>query len=149
MPFLDDSERTIFHDDIVGEMESHMLHSVTDSGQSGEHEASQTTDTEPLAKMPKTLLGQLLGNMFTKKDDGRPLFTKEKAELELKHYLDEESPAVDANPLESPAVDANPLKWWKEYNYKFPNVGNIAKKLLCIPATSTPSERLLFPLQDT
>ena len=72
--------------------------------------------------------------MFTKKDDGRPLSTKEKAELELKHYLDEESPAVDANPL----------KWWKEYNYKFPNVGNIAKKLLCIPATSTPSERLFF-----
>ena len=45
MPFMDDSERKILHDDIVGEMESHMLLSATDSGQSGEHEASQTTDT--------------------------------------------------------------------------------------------------------
>ena len=83
MPFSDDSERNILPDDIVGEMESHMLLSVTDSGQSGEHEASQTTDTEPPAKKPKTLLGQLLGDMFTKKDDGRPLSTKEKQNLSL------------------------------------------------------------------
>ena len=95
MPFLDASERKILHDDIVGEMESHMLLSVTYSGPSGGHEASQTTDTEPPAKKPKILLGQLLGDSFTKKDDGRPLSTKEEAEVELKHYLDEEPPAVE------------------------------------------------------
>ena len=44
-----------------------MLLSVTDSGQSGAHEASQTTNTEPPGKKSKTLLGQLLGDMFTKK----------------------------------------------------------------------------------
>ncbi len=70
--------------------------------------------------------------MFSQKDNNRPLSIKQKAELELQHYVDEASPALDANPL----------AWWKEHNHHFPNIANIAIKLLCIPATSTPSERL-------
>ncbi len=132
MPFLDTSKRKSLHDDIVGEMESHMLLSATDCT-AAEPEDSESTDAElPAKKKPKTLLGQLLGDMFSQKDNNRPLSIKQKAELELQHYVDEASPALDANPL----------AWWKEHNHRFPNIANIAIKLLCIPATSTPSEKL-------
>ena len=36
----------------------------------------------------------------------------------------------------------NPLHWWRENQHSFPNVANIARQVLCIPATSTPSERV-------
>ena len=36
----------------------------------------------------------------------------------------------------------NPLEWWKQNMHRYPAVSRIARKWLCVPATSTPSERV-------
>ncbi|XP_017291101.2 E3 SUMO-protein ligase ZBED1-like [Kryptolebias marmoratus] len=52
-------------------------------------------------------------------------------ELELSMYL--QAPGPDS--------ETNPLEWWKQHELNFPLVARLAKKYLCIPATSSSSER--------
>lgn len=52
-------------------------------------------------------------------------------ELELSMYLQASGPDSETNPLE----------WWKQHEMNFPLVARLAKKYLCIPATSSSSER--------
>ncbi|XP_053551460.1 E3 SUMO-protein ligase ZBED1-like [Bombina bombina] len=40
------------------------------------------------------------------------------------------------------AKEGNPLSWWKGNQEKYPALAKLAKSYLCIPGTSTPSERL-------
>ncbi|KAJ8333738.1 hypothetical protein SKAU_G00410570 [Synaphobranchus kaupii] len=40
-----------------------------------------------------------------------------------------------------PDSETNPLEWWKQHEVNFPLVAMLAKKYLCIPTTSSPSER--------
>jgi len=38
--------------------------------------------------------------------------------------------------------EANPLQWWNDHQEMFSNLKNVAKKYLCVPATSSPSKRV-------
>ncbi|XP_076660811.1 E3 SUMO-protein ligase ZBED1-like [Halictus rubicundus] len=46
--------------------------------------------------------------------------------------------------LVEPEIDANmdPFEWWKSHEQKMPIIAQLAKKYLCIPATSVASERV-------
>lgn len=55
-----------------------------------------------------------------------------RAKMEITSYLQEE--VIDG--------DDKPLEWWKKNRSRFPLMANMAKKYLCITATSTPSERV-------
>ena len=37
---------------------------------------------------------------------------------------------------------SHPLVWWKEKQFSYPRLANVAKEVLCVPSTSTPSERM-------
>ncbi|XP_041370966.1 E3 SUMO-protein ligase ZBED1-like [Gigantopelta aegis] len=39
-------------------------------------------------------------------------------------------------------MDSDPLLWWKNYGYAYPTLSRLAKKYLCVPATSGPSDRV-------
>ena len=36
----------------------------------------------------------------------------------------------------------NPINWWKENEHRFPHIAQVARSILNIPSTSTPSERI-------
>ncbi|WAR07067.1 SON-like protein [Mya arenaria] len=76
---------------------------------------------EPLSKKART--NDLDFLMFTSPG-------KDKCDDELKDYLLEK------------CVDMSPLTWWKDNESKYPRVAVVAKQILCIPATSVPSERV-------
>ena len=48
------------------------------------------------------------------------------------------------NYLMTPTIDGeeDPLAWWRMHNVNFPRLSKLARKFLCVPATSSPSERL-------
>lgn len=57
---------------------------------------------------------------------------KDKLQIEIDFYMEEEELAVDADPL----------SWWKTNESRFPILSLVAKKYLATPATSVPCERL-------
>ena len=55
------------------------------------------------------------------------------AKREIENYID---------PLISVPPKTDPLQWWKENRLRFPKVAIAARKWLCVPGISTPSERV-------
>ncbi|XP_073699819.1 E3 SUMO-protein ligase ZBED1-like [Garra rufa] len=74
-----------------------------------------------------------LGSYFKKACQGTTHSQPSRAsiELELSMYL--QAPGPDS--------ETDPLEWWRQHELSFPSVARLAKKYLCIPATSSSSER--------
>ncbi|XP_071793267.1 E3 SUMO-protein ligase ZBED1-like [Asterias amurensis] len=83
--------------------------------------------TPPLKK--RLTLGSLFKGRGNQRQE-RP--AEETVKLQLEGYL--AMPCIDS--------DDNPLQWWKDHERQFPTIGRIARKYLCICATSSSSERL-------
>lgn len=95
-----------------------------------EEDAAGTSSSENQpAKRIKTL-GRLLGRAKPSVSTSTPV--DQRAKSEITSYLQEE--VIDG--------DDKPLDWWKENRRRFPLMANLAKKYLCVTATSTPSERV-------
>ena len=62
---------------------------------------------------------------------------RESASLEFDRYLQESIPIEALK-----AKEFNPLNWWSQNAVHFPMLSCLARKYLCVPATSTPSERV-------
>jgi hypothetical protein len=94
-------------------------------------------DEDPPAKKKKSEgLASVLGDIIVVKMEKMSPFKRASDEVEV--YKQE-----DSIPLSS-----DPLAWWKQNQYKFPLLSNYAKTVLCIPATSVPSERVFSTAGD-
>ena len=124
LPFLENDERQLLLKNILDELVQMIVIDNEDN------EDNEDEITEPPLKK-KSVLASLLGDML--KPTARKRMTRrETAEAELKTYLEDE--IVN--------IDTDVLKWWKSKHHLFPTMAYLARKYLCIPATSTPSERL-------
>lgn len=102
------------------------------------HIGSTEEDTEPQpstsseAKKPKRSLGSFFKGSEATPSTAPTVSPEQAIEAELSSYL--VSPVQDS--------EGNPLDWWREHQVHFPTLNKVAKKYLCIPATSSPSERV-------
>ncbi|XP_056132772.1 E3 SUMO-protein ligase ZBED1-like [Lampris incognitus] len=87
-----------------------------------EPDSPEQEDGEPNAKKPSDM-PFLLGASYTE---------EESTESELERCFS----------LPASNLDVNPLAWWKAHEGEYPIMSNLARRFLCIPATSLLSERV-------
>nr|XP_054603768.1 E3 SUMO-protein ligase ZBED1-like [Nothobranchius furzeri] len=91
--------------------------------------SAEATSSAAPVKVTKKTIGSVFKKSFAASTSGQ---TDEQAvEAELNSYL--QVPNADS--------ETNPLVWWKIHSTTYPRVSLLAKRYLCIPATSSPSER--------
>ncbi|XP_035288184.1 zinc finger BED domain-containing protein 1-like [Anguilla anguilla] len=89
-----------------------------------------TSAEQPPAKKMRTL-GSLLGKRTTAAASS----VDELAKAEIGAYLME--PVIEG--------DSDPLQWWQLNEHRYPTLSQLARRYLCICATSTAPERLFSP----
>ena len=97
------------------------------SSSSGVHDPP----AEPPAKRRK-LGSWLKASKHKNSSTSQPEGTRERIMKEIERY--EKAPQADS--------DSNPLDWWRMYAVTYPNLSKMARKYLCICASSSASERL-------
>lgn len=96
--------------------------------------------TSPVRATPSTAssaMSSLFGDVYITNVE-EPKSVEDLCEEEVKIYQ-KEAPINAAD---------NPLKWWYKNCEKFPTLALLAKRYLCIPATSVPAERVFSTAGD-
>ena len=122
-------------EEMEGLLQKLRAESATQESDSADVQIMGTSDSDkpPLKKAEKIhLLRKLLGEDFGNSNATTERSNEDQAQAELARYK-----AEPQMPLEQ-----NPLKWWKEHNTIYPILTKLARKYLCLPSTSVPSECL-------
>lgn len=85
---------------------------------------------QPLGEKAKRSLGSFFKTSAA--PPSLPVKLEDVAEAEVNNYL--MTPAIDG--------EDDPLAWWRVHKISYPQLSIMARKYLCVPATSAPSERL-------
>ncbi|XP_051797511.1 E3 SUMO-protein ligase ZBED1-like isoform X2 [Acanthochromis polyacanthus] len=112
------------------EMAQEQPHSSATAGD--DDSADEGTSAACSRKKSTTLSGLLRRITKAHTPAAVPKTSQEKVDSELKLYLS--LPVISA--------DEDPLSWWKTRKEEMPLLSKLAKKFMCIPATSVPSERI-------
>lgn len=101
--------------------------------------AAETTlgkriEAPPAVKKRKLLLDWEDSDSEEETNDNRG---KDEIAREVENYRAEPEMSKDEEDL---------LQWWRERRTRYPNLARLARKYLCVPATSTQSERVFSAL---
>ncbi|KAK2557045.1 E3 SUMO-protein ligase ZBED1 [Acropora cervicornis] len=99
----------------------------------------ETKESESVMNKPTrpTAMSSLFGDIYMTSVQ-QPKSEQDICEAEVSQYKKE----LSINATE------NPLTWWRQNNERYPSLAILAKKYLCIPATSVPSERVFSTAGD-
>ncbi|XP_050990678.1 E3 SUMO-protein ligase ZBED1 [Labeo rohita] len=109
---------------VMSEIEATMPKEQSLSNQ--DHQGMGPTDVT-LTKAKKSL-----GSFFKTSPAPSSMEPSHTVEVELNNYM--MSPTIDS--------EMDPLTWWQVHQVDFPHLSKLARKYLCIPASSSSSERL-------
>ncbi|XP_057183285.1 E3 SUMO-protein ligase ZBED1-like isoform X1 [Triplophysa rosa] len=130
LKYVSEDNRGSIEDKLTAEMKS-LINVMKNAPLETAAMAPDVTEDAAAPKKKKKGLGSFF-KVTTDKTAG-PLLQQDHAiALELQSYLQTET--LDA--------EEDPLKWWRESQRFIPRLSNLARKYLCIPATSCSSERV-------
>ncbi|XP_069105739.1 E3 SUMO-protein ligase ZBED1-like [Argopecten irradians] len=98
---------------------------------------ANSDDSATPCKKSKSALQDLFGEVFVTCVEPA-VSLKTRIELELVNYKS----------TQNMPLDADPLLWWKQQELNFPLLSTLARRYLCIPATSVASERVFSTAGD-
>ena len=109
----------------------HLTKNAMESANMDSHtsDTDSPEETTPSPKRRKSAFDVLLGE---EEANGHTTNNEE----QISHYFAEKTAPRDCCPL----------SWWKQNEFRFPYLGQVARSILCVPATSTTSERLFRQL---
>jgi hypothetical protein len=99
------------------------------------HPLNSTDESDsvpPPQKKRKTLGSSFKDNDQNEEEQAPVISIEQRVRKELESYSI--SPKLD--------FEEDPLQWWRMHNIEYPCLSRLAKKYLCVCATSCPSERL-------
>ncbi|XP_039608816.1 E3 SUMO-protein ligase ZBED1-like [Polypterus senegalus] len=139
LPHIEDDERQKIFSDIITEMMTTTEEETEDATEIGAVSSSSpeaSSTRSPPAK--KSVMTELFGELFQRQGgSSKPTLLEQVQEEVIKYRA---SGCL--------SLEADPLLWWKGNEGTYPHIAKLAKRYLCIPATSVASERVFSTAGD-